>query len=205
MRAPNPDLTDNPQPPSADQLRGATQEDLGVEEALGTADAIGMVVALLERYALTVPDDASVNITSISKWQDPDGKLRGIISINMAHEDLDPAQRRALKRDFTLEVPSWQLDTQMDHKDLTGQADMGGWRVVVTVRQAYVCEVVGEIEDEPSEYQLDEADAIESLTNEQVLYLHALKVAQMRQPTVRKRFRCVPADTLQETPDETSD
>jgi hypothetical protein len=71
---------------------------------------------------------------------------------------------------------------------------MRGWKVSVDITKAYVFTVVGEIEDEPSEAKLKEADVISALTPDQLVGLARLKAQKLRAPTVSKRFRCVPID-----------
>jgi hypothetical protein len=128
------------------------------------------------------------------RWVDYLEEVR--IQVVLEHDKLSPRQRRRVKRHCKLEVPDWAVGSAQPPLEGTVQGE--GWHLELTLQGAFQCTQVGEEEVEPSQALQERAAELESLTAEEALARVRDEAAGLRQPTVRPRWRCSPAQAQED-------
>lgn len=121
-------------------------------------------------------------------WQDD---LQGRITFRADYAEITGESRRALKRAFSLDVPSWQED--WENKDLRGEIEVSNWAISVRLISAVRCEIVRWDETETPKHKTDLAEKLDKLNAKQMAYLFALHIASLRAPGKKPVLRCKPA------------
>jgi len=152
------------------------------------------VADLCDSYGLRVGEDTEVLLYNYGLHP----HITYVVNLTIHSHRAQPAAIRKIKRDFTLEVPSYALDGTFEEPPLMGDLSISsprpGVRAVITVivNGAYICKQVGTQEREPSEFDLLEAAKRDAMTDEQVLAKHREEIEKMRTPKTVPSYRCEP-------------
>lgn len=127
-----------------------------------------------------------------------DDKIAHSLELDVDWKLVPESSRRSIKRCFKgLEVPKWALGGTYKEPPMEGSlefnSDSAILTISITVNGAYVCEKVGEEEQEPSEYSLDRAAKLEAMTEGEIRAKHLAEIAELRAAQVTARYRCRPS------------
>jgi len=161
------------------------------------ADPLAWVANLCNMLGLKPGEDTAINIRTAYRPTYGDTRREDIVELELKWKLLNASARRAVKRFCKLEVPQWAMGGTYKEPPMYGTVELRAGADSLTIQLqvdgAYVCEQVGEQEQDPSQYDKAQQATLAAMTPEEVMAEHAERVAELGATKKKPSYRCRPA------------